>query len=477
MELAPRKAAGQFRWPKKSLTGLDALSAGKLIGAAGDIALVIDSEGVIRDLALGNEELSKETPETWIGKRWIDTVTIESRPKIEEMTAEASTKAPSRWRHVNHPSRLGADLPIRYCAVQLSGDGRMVAIGRDLRAMAALQQRLFDAQQSLEREYVKLNQGETRYRLLFQTSTQAVIIVDAATMKVVEINPAADRLLSKRSRRTLGRPLFDFIDPASVPTLQNMLDRVRYAGKADDITVQLIDVPSEHALAASVFRQDASSHFLLRLSMIEPTHGVTIVSKTKSTLLKIVDQLPDGFVVTDLSGRILSANTSFLDMAQIASEDQARALSLDPFLGEPGIDFNVIAANLREHGSVRNFATRLRGENGAVEEVEITAISVLEGEQPCLGFTIRHLGRRPNRTAPATAMTRSVDQLTELVGRVPLKDLVRESTDIIERLCIEAALKLTHDNRASAADMLGLSRQSLYVKLRRYGLGDLDSDD
>jgi DNA-binding NtrC family response regulator len=37
-------------------------------------------------------------------------------------------------------------------------------------------------------------------------------------------------------------------------------------------------------------------------------------------------------------------------------------------------------------------------------------------------------------------------------------------------MCIEAALQLTHDNRASAAEMLGLSRQSLYVKLRRFGM-------
>ena len=53
-----------------------------------------------------------------------------------------------------------------------------------------------------------------------------------------------------------------------------------------------------------------------------------------------------------------------------------------------------------------------------------------------------------------------------------LKELVRETTDVIERLCIEAALELTGDNRASAAEMLGLSRQSLYSKLRRFGLGD-----
>lgn len=69
-------------------------------------------------------------------------------------------------------------------------------------------------------------------------------------------------------------------------------------------------------------------------------------------------------------------------------------------------------------------------------------------------------------------MARSLEHVSDDIGRVALKDIVREYSDSIERLCIEAALKLTGDNRASAAEMLGLSRQSLYVKLRRYGLGD-----
>jgi DNA-binding NtrC family response regulator len=70
----------------------------------------------------------------------------------------------------------------------------------------------------------------------------------------------------------------------------------------------------------------------------------------------------------------------------------------------------------------------------------------------------------------APALPRSVEQMAELVGRVPLKEIVGETTDLIEQCCIEAALELTRGNRASAAEMLGLSRQSLYVKLRRFGL-------
>jgi DNA-binding NtrC family response regulator len=57
-----------------------------------------------------------------------------------------------------------------------------------------------------------------------------------------------------------------------------------------------------------------------------------------------------------------------------------------------------------------------------------------------------------------------------LIGRVPLKELIRDAADIIEKMCIEAALRQTGNNRASAADLLGLSRQSLYLKLRRYNL-------
>ena len=58
-----------------------------------------------------------------------------------------------------------------------------------------------------------------------------------------------------------------------------------------------------------------------------------------------------------------------------------------------------------------------------------------------------------------------------------MKDIVGETSTMIERMCIQAALELTHNNRASAAEMLGLSRQSLYVKLHRYGMvSETDSE-
>jgi DNA-binding NtrC family response regulator len=62
--------------------------------------------------------------------------------------------------------------------------------------------------------------------------------------------------------------------------------------------------------------------------------------------------------------------------------------------------------------------------------------------------------------------------MRELVGRVSLKEIVRESADMIERLCIQAALDVSGNNRASAAQLLGLSRQGLYSKLQRHALAE-----
>ncbi|MEL7049628.1 MAG: helix-turn-helix domain-containing protein, partial [Pseudomonadota bacterium] len=168
----------------------------------------------------------------------------------------------------------------------------------------------------------------------------------------------------------------------------------------------------------------------------------------------------------------------FIDLAQLSSVDALRDQYLESFFGRAGVDFNVLLANLRQHGSLRFFATTLLGAQGAQADVEISAVSVENSDPTLLGFVIRDVsGRLSTGAAPGgRELPRTVAQLTELVGRVPLRDLVRETTDIIERLCIEAALQLTGDNRASAAEMLGLSRQSLYVKLRRYGISDMGAE-
>jgi transcriptional regulator PpsR len=463
-----------FNTPKKFLGELDSDSAAELVAATADIALILDKDGVIRDVATGNSELGAEIDGKWLGRSWSSTVTDESRPKIQALISEAVSGAPSRWRQVNHVTAKGADVPVVYSAIKFGNKGRIMAIGRDLRAVATLQQRLVDAQQSVDREYARLRSAETRNRLLFQLASEAVLILDAATLRIVEANPAATQLLGLNARRIAGRTFPEGFDAESTQALGAMLANVRAGGRAADVRARLADGNRELLVSASVFREERSTLLLLRATALDSDKLAELAPSSRTRYLDMVEAALDGFLVTDTEGKVLAANPAFLDLVQVATEEQARGESLDSWLGRPGVDVNVLLAQLRERGSVRLFTTTLRGAHGSSVDVEICAVAMPENEPDCYGFTIRDIGPRVSaaqRAAPP--LTRSVEQLTELVGRVPLKGIVRETSEIIERLCIEAALELTNDNRASAAEMLGLSRQSLYVKLRRYGLGDL----
>ena len=133
--------------------------------------------------------------------------------------------------------------------------------------------------------------------------------------------------------------------------------------------------------------------------------------------------------------------------------------------------------SLAQGGSVRLFSTQLISESGLSVPVELSGVSFTLGPETLLGFVVRDVNRRLESTPETSSpVGRSGADLTALVGRLPLKEIVGETVDLIEKLCIEAALKLTKNNRASAAEMLGLSRQSLYVKLRRFGIDGSDGD-
>jgi transcriptional regulator PpsR len=468
----------QFSGKNEWLKDLDSVTAERLITIASDVALVVSDprHGVINDVSFGSDEIAVEFAQAWVGKPWVDTVSVESRPKVEALLRDASGTVSPRWRLVNHTSSTGAEVPVLYAAMQVNNRGRVVAFGRSMQPMATLQQQLVNAQQAIEREYLKLRQAEARHRLLFQVASEAVLIIDVPTRKILEANPAAGRLLGEGSRRLVGRLFPDGFDEPSTQALQALLGAVRATGRTDDVTVNSVDGAQEFLASASLFREEHASYFLIRLAAANAAR--TAQNAHSSKVLEIVASAPEGFVITDLNGRILYSNRAFLDLVQLATEEQSRNESIERWLGRPGVDFNLLTAQLKEHGSLRLFATQLRGEYGAQSDVEICAVSVTEGEEPCFGFTIRDVGQRVTFDRQVSRdKPRSVAQLTELVGRVPLKDLVRESTDMIERLCIEAALEITGDNRASAAEILGLSRQSLYAKLRRYGLGELAAAD
>jgi len=446
---------------------LDAERTAQLVAATSDVALLVDDGGVIRNISISSSDPALGVADGWLGKRFVDTVTSETKSKAEALLRDSALHGLSARRQLNHISPDGTDLPMAYTTLRLGERGGTIAVGRDLRAMSALQHRLVETQQEMERSYWRLRHTETRYRLLFHHSAEPVVVVDSATRRVVDANAAAGRFYGTSPDRLLGKAFPFDLEGESARELNELLVTARMSGRVSETDVRMAD-GREARVSVSCFRQESSTLYFVRL-VSAGTAPSTEDERARAITTKLLEVSPDGFATTDLDGTLLSVNRAFLDLCQLSSPAQAIGRPLSDWIGRPGADLPVMLATLKQHGAIRLLHTSARGEHGTATEVELSAAGASEGEVPCIGFVVRDVGRR--LTAPpqgARDLTRAVEQLTALVGRVSLPELLRDTVDLVERHFIEAALVLTGDNRTAAAELLGLSRQSLYIKLRRH---------
>ena len=432
----------------------------------------MDKEGVILDVAFAEADFAREVGGAWRGRRWADLVTNDTRAKITDLLHEAKARQPTRWRQVNH---IGLRRRGRARALLRDPAGNRTARrggGPGSARAGSLQQRLADAQQDMEREYARIRNAEKRYRLLFQLSAEPVAIVEANTSASSKSIRPPPRCSASDPRRVSGSSFTDLFETRSRQAIQSFVAAARSAPRVDNVMVEIAPKGVRVLISASMFRQDSAAHLLVLFARVEDGGGAR--SEHDASLLQMFVAMPEAFAIVSADLRVISANAAFLDLAQIGVEAQARGEKIERWLGRPSIDVGILFANLRAHGAVRHFSTIVRGELGSTEDVEVAGVLLPGAGEPHYGLTIRAVGWRPgSERLGGRELPRTVEHFIDLVGRVPLKNLVRETTDLIERLCIEAALELTHDNRAAAAEMLGLSRQGFYAKLRRYGLGDL----
>ncbi len=454
------------------LGNIDASVVESVISASGDVAMVIDRDGVICDMALTSDEMARDGVGSWLDQRWTDTVTLESRRKVEELLRDARQDGRTLWREVNQFTPIVNSLIVKFIAISIMRDDTVIAIGRDDRINAVLQQKLIESQRTTERDYTRLRDVESRYNAIFQSSGEGLLIVDVTAKKIVDLNPLAEILLVSGKDALVGEHFSRVFDGESQDQASSLLIVCRSSPPGNCPTFQLIKNGKSFSANAVLFRQFRATYYLVRLSPAGE-HDWHVLDNTPD-LSPLIDVFPESFIITDRSLKILVVNNACLDLFRVATKGQLVGQDLSNFIGRIGIDRDMILDNLRSHGAINRYSTIIRVANGSQEEVEISGVTSNAGGEARYGFAIRvtHLASSDG-ARPTSIQRHSVEQLADLVGRVKLKELVRESSDLIENLAIQAALELTNDNRASAAEVLGLSRQSLYSKMRRFGLGNL----
>ncbi|TRD22595.1 transcriptional regulator PpsR [Palleronia caenipelagi] len=453
------------------LIGPDVL--GDIIAASADLALVISDLGQILSVMVNPDTEGFDGLEAWQGQNLTSLLTTESIPKLQSRLAELGAGiAHVRGVELNHSADTSIEFPIRYSFHPIGPDGAILMLGQDLKHIAQLQQQLVEAQMALERDYEGQRESVTRMRALMQTMQEAALFVNVTTGRIVEANPAAGRLLQTNPDELPGTALKRLLRHGSEPVDVDQLVEAARDGRAAPATLSSNNCATPLRLRPMSFRAAGQRVLLCLLTRHEQPDETPPGSDAH--MVQLYAQAADAIVFSDRSGIILSANPAFEKLVDIDGPNAARGHSFAEFLGRGSVDLKVLIDNSLRSGQMRLFATRMRTALGVETPVEISAAFLEDPKHPAIAFVIRDVSLA-DAMRPGTTMGEDMRPTRELVGSSTLKEIVTETTDVIEKMCIETALELTSNNRVAAAEMLGLSRQSLYVKLRKYDI--LGRDD
>lgn len=424
----------------------------------GDIAVVVDAGGTVLRVAQDPRVPLLVDAERWVGQHWPDTASDGTRRKLELMLGDVRSTGYGRRREVTLKGSGGEWVPVAYTALRLGQTGPLVAAGRDLRAAAQLQQRFLDFQQEIERGYWRARQNESRYWLLFQVATDAVLTVEAQSLRVIEANQAAATMFSGGAGGLAGRVAAQqFADP-SAAAVAELLRRAASSGQPGEVDGRVAGSLLPVSIAVAPFRAGDGLRLLLRVRAVDPTAAAMHLNEALS---RLVDGTRDGVVVTDAAGHVVVANPAFVKLVGVESESQVRGRPLVEWIGRTESDVAALIGSVQGQGLVRLVRSSLRKRDGELIDVDVTAALLTEGDQECFGFTVTPCTAAALATPPRSALALAIDRLDADLGRRPLPEMLRQVEKLAGSRLLQLALDRVGGDVTQAATLLGISTSRL----------------
>ncbi|MFK7869390.1 MAG: transcriptional regulator PpsR [Roseobacter sp.] len=470
---------GTSFWSSGSVPLIEPEFLSSIIAAASDIALVVSAEGNILSVVLNSHSDSFGNLRHWEGRPVTEFLTADSAPKFDKAhAAYMMGEVPKKPLELNHSDNAVWQYPVRYTFHRFGHENAALLLGRDLRPIAETQQQLVQAQIALEQGYEARREFDARYRVLLSNARQPIVFVAAQSGRIDDANEAAASLLGVTVDALRGSAFSQhFTDRSNVELIEGLMNAT-LSDEDGRVTLKSSRTGQSVVVDPTVFR--AGGQRILMCRMAQDGAAFTTAEGEAKQALDLFRLGIDAMIFMSGKGQITAVNESFLDLVGAAHLSDVVGRSFGEFLGRGQIDLAVLCDPPKTGGQVRIYATRLISDLDARIAVEISATQLGDEDHQVVGCIIRDVSRVeagrgavPQRGAHMPAeSTRSV---MDLVGSTSLKDIVAETTDVVEKMCIETAVELTNNNRVAASEMLGLSRQSLYVKLRKYGLLSKDS--
>ncbi|WP_412508666.1 transcriptional regulator PpsR [Roseovarius sp. SYSU LYC5161] len=460
------------------LPALGAVDA--IVEQASDLAVMLDDTGEVQGISVNPDSPSLGCLDHWVGRRFDSFLTPDSAEKFSTRfrAVTADPDVAPRPMELTHKDNATWEFPVRY-SMHRVGDGQILMFGRDMQPLAEVQQRLLREQLAREADQQKLRAGQTLFRIVFEEAETPLIVLDPEKARIEEINSAAAALLGSTAETLSGNILPQAFDGRR---RGEFMEALRAAATADvDRGVEAVSRRNGRVLNVRprFFRVAGDLVLLCRLDVVD--EGASAGPEFSNLLLALYGATSDAVVLADAKGNIREANDAFLTMADAMQIRDVQDTSLADFLMRGSVDLKLMLESAAQKGRMHHYGAQLKSTLGTRTEVDISVARLRQqGGETGFGLIIRDVSaRQVPETDRANVMVsdEAMQNVMDLVGTRSLKELVSATSEVVEKLCIETAVQLTDNNRVAAAEMLGLSRQSLYVKLRKYGLIKPTEDD
>ena len=448
----------------------------EILSSASDIALLVDADLRIMSVLVNPNHRSFGQLSDWEGAMLSSVLTEESMRKFQKrLTEMRDARRGPLAVEINHADHVNWEFPIRYSMHRIVADGSLLLLGRDLRPIAEVQQQLVAAQMTLERDYETQREMDTRYRVLMEVSRDPIVLISMSSGRIADVNAAAAVLLGGQRADLVGAAIAQEFEGRRRGEFLESMANLAVAESQGPIELTARRSQKRLMITPTVFRAAGERILLCQLDTADI--ATNSADELGDGLARLYHEGVDGIVFTDSEGVIRAANEAFLNLTDSPNMAAVRGKSLADFLARGAVDLRVMLDNVKRTGQLRLYATRLNTDYSGQIAAEISATWLGDLANPIMAMVVRDASRIEVPRKPAVAgPDEGVRNVMELVGSSTLRDIVAETTDVIEKMCIETALELTRNNRVAAADMLSLSRQSLYVKLRKFGLLNKDGE-
>ncbi len=241
-----------------------------------------------------------------------------------------------------------------------------------------------------------LHASEVRYRRLFETAKDGILILDAATGMVVDVNPFLIELLGLSHESFLGKEIW------KLGFFKDIVANVaKFAELQSKSYVRYEDLPLETVDGRKIEVEFVSNVYLVNRQRVIQCN-IRDITERKRTEVKLADELTrwrslfeqsrDGIVILDQDGKVYEANRCFAEMLGY-SFDELRLRHVWDWDTQWTRD--QLLGMLRSVDAAGQFVeTRHRRKDGYLYDVEIRSNAVVIGGQKLIFAICRDVTER-----------------------------------------------------------------------------------